>query len=128
MKDPRNLHSDCVPVGWAKLCLSLAMLLLAPFPKLASALLRELEGGPVSEFTVAGCHLSLSSTYSSVCTDMFTHTAENLRALFPLCVSRGRASQMRFKWSGLQLRNGDGVYFCVDPSANRKVQCLKVPM
>ena len=76
VKDPRNLHSDCVPVGWAELCLSLAMLLLAPIPKLASALLRELEGGPVSEFAVASCHLSLFTTYSSVYTDMFTHTEE----------------------------------------------------
>lgn len=83
VKDPRNLHSDCVPVGWAELCLSLAMLLLAPIPKLASALLRELEGGPVSEFTVAGCPPSPSpSTYSSVY-DMFTHTAEKLRVLPP---------------------------------------------
>lgn len=78
VKDPRNLHSNCVPVGQAELSLSLAMLLLACILKLASALLTETEGGggPVSEFTVASCHLSLSLIYSSIYTDMFTHKAD----------------------------------------------------
>lgn len=76
VKDLRNLHSNCVPVGRAELCLSLAMLRLAPVPKLASVLLRELEGGLVSEFTVAGCHLSPSSTYSNIRIHwhVYTHT------------------------------------------------------
>lgn len=83
VKDRRNLHSNCVPVGWAELCLSLARLLLAPIPKLASALLRELKGGPVSEFTVAGCHISPSSTYSSIRMHwhVYTHSTEGEREL-----------------------------------------------
>lgn len=84
MKDPRNLHSNCVPVGWAELCLSLTMLLLAPIPKLASVLLGAV-GRPVSEFTVASCHLSLSSIYRSIYTDMFTRTAD--WELYSPCVS-----------------------------------------
>ena len=46
VKDPRNLHSDCVPVGRAELCRSLAMLPLARIPKLASALAQGAGGGP----------------------------------------------------------------------------------
>ncbi len=83
VKDPRNLHSDCVPVGRAELCLSLAMLLLAPIPKLASALLRELEGARSASSPWQTAISPLSSTYSSIYADMFTHTAQRRRALLP---------------------------------------------
>lgn len=113
VKDPRNLHSDCVPVGRAELCRSLAMLPLAHIPKLASALLRELEGGPVSEFTVAGCHLSPFSTYSSVYTGMFTHSAK--RDLFHLHVLKGLIVRKEFNLPGISaLKMQRGVHFYLD--------------
>lgn len=76
VKDHQNLRSNCVPVGRAEPCLSLTVLPLAPIPTLASVLLREPEGGPVSEFAMAGCHLAPSSTYSSIHIHwhVYTHT------------------------------------------------------
>lgn len=100
VKDRRNLHSNCVPVGRVELCLSLAMLLLAPIPKLASALLRELEGGPVSEFTVAGCHFSPSSTYSSIRIHrhVYTHSTESERELFSTSISKVLQRGFNLSW------------------------------
>lgn len=81
VKDPRNLHSDCVPVGLTELC-SLVMLLLAPIPKLASALLMELEGCQwVHCGNLPSPHslLALPSTYSSIYADCPGHVYSHSR-------------------------------------------------
>ena len=100
VKDPRDLHSDWVPVGWTELCLSLPVLPLAPVPKLASALLRGAGGGGRSEGSLWRAATSLYSTYSTVNTDMFTHSAEKLEPSSPCDFLGFQISS--FKLSGFQ--------------------------
>lgn len=95
VKDPRNLHSDCVPVGWAELCLSLAMLAL--IPKLASALLRELEGA-WSESSPWQAAISPSRQHTAAYTWTCLHS-EAQRSPLPLCF-QGFTSQIGSNLSG----------------------------
>lgn len=71
VKDPIDLHSNCVPVGPSEPRLSLHRSATGSHPR---AGLREPEGGPVSGFAVAGCPLSPSSTYSSIHTHWHVYT------------------------------------------------------
>lgn len=73
VKDPIDLHSNCVPVGPPEPRLSLHRSATGSHP---SAGLREPEGGPVSGFAVAGCPPSPPPrhTAASMHTDMFIHT------------------------------------------------------
>lgn len=107
VKDPRNLHSDCVPVGWAELR-SLAMLLLAPIPKLASALLRELEGAwSVSSLWRAAT--SPSPQHTAAYTLTCLHTQQKLESSSaPLLSFQSFTSQTGFHLSGFLCRNREG--------------------
>lgn len=73
MKDPIDLHSNCVPVGPSEPRWSLHRSATGSRPR---AGLREPEGGPVSGFAVAGCPLSPAARHiaASIHTDMFIHT------------------------------------------------------
>lgn len=113
VKDPRNLHSNCVPVGRAELCLSLTMLLLAPIPKLASALLAELGAvgrrGPGQRVCCGKLpSLPLLNIQEHIHWHVYTHS--RLRALL-LCF-QGFTNQTGFNLSGFLLLNLEtGVHF-----------------
>lgn len=108
VKDPRNLHSDCVPVGRAELCLSLAMLLLAPIPKLASALLRELERRGPGQRVYCGRlpSLPLLNIQQHIHGHVYMHAAERRRALLHLWVPTSRMGFDLCGISALKCREG----------------------
>lgn len=133
VKDPRNLHSDCVPVGRAELCLclSLAMLLLAPVPKLASALLSGAGGGPRSASSLWQAAMSpLSSTYSSkgIHWHVYTHTHTQLSSSSS-AFQKVLAVRQDFICLGFLHWNAErGSPLLFRFSANRAGQCFNVQM
>lgn len=108
VKDPRNLHSNCVPVGRAELSPSLTvLLLLALIPKLASALLVDLgagAGGGPGQRVYCGKlpSLPLLNIQQHIQRHVYTHS--RLRAFLPLCF-RGFTSLTGFNLSGFLLSN-----------------------
>lgn len=82
VKDPIDLHSNCVPVGPSG---ASTALLLDPIPELASGSQR---GGPVIGFVVAGCPPPPPHrhTAASIHTDMFTHTRRQKERESSSCV------------------------------------------
>lgn len=81
VKDPIDLHSNCVPVGPPEPRLSLHRSATGSHPRSG---LREPEGGgAVSGFAVAGCPLSPPSrhTAASIHTDMFIRREREIQCL-----------------------------------------------
>lgn len=95
VKDPRNLHSDCVPVGRAEPAPEPRYAATGSHPKVGLSAAqrtegeRKREGGgarSASSLWQAAISSPLSSTYSSIYTDMFiyTHTHSRESSLPPL--------------------------------------------
>lgn len=89
VKDPRNLHSDCVPVGWAELCPSLAAHGSHPEAGLRAAEGAGGEGG-WSESSLWQAAISPSPQHTAAYTQTCLHTevspplslcAENCRGI-----------------------------------------------
>lgn len=88
VKDPRNLHSDCVPVGRAEPAPEPRYAATGSHPKVGLSAAQRTEGerkreggGPVSKFTMAGCHLfpPLFNIQQHIHWHVYTHTHTHSR-------------------------------------------------